>query len=78
MNHRCFYWCAKGKSASTRLDKKGYFDAEFDAALDVGREILFVSPDGSEQVKFFATWSKTLEAGKVGDASAATDSEEAQ
>ena len=50
----------------------------FDAALDEGREVRFVSLDGTEQVRFFAKWLKTLEAGKVGDASAATDSEEAQ
>ncbi len=78
MNHRCFYWRAKGKSASARLEKKGYFDIEFDVALDEGREIRFVSPDGSEQVRFYAKWSKTLEAAKVGETPAATDSEEAQ
>ena len=72
------YWSAKGKYARTKLVNKGYIDTEFDAALDVGREIRFVSPDGTEQVKFYAKWSKTLEAVKVGEASAATDSEEAQ
>jgi hypothetical protein len=72
------YWRTRGNYAREKLEKKGYFDSAFEAALDEGREIRFVSPDGSEQVKFFAKWSKTLEAAKVGDASAATDSEEAQ
>ena len=72
------YWSNKGRYARNKLKDKGYLDEAFETALDVGREIRFVSPDGSEQVKFFAKWSKTLEAAKVGDASATTDSEEAQ
>ncbi len=71
------YWRAKGKYAAKKLKDKGFFDEEFDEALDSGRGVIFVSPDGSEQVKFYATWSRTMEAMKIdpNSATAAEDSD---
>ena len=72
------YWRCKGKYASEQLKKQGYFDVEFNEALDTGREIIWESPDGKERIRFYATWSKTMEATKMASDGTTTDSEEAQ